>query len=84
MLLIRNPVLIFLIPLPELFKKLPDIVVNQACDPLDDMESIHDRDGIWEILVHIGKIRVVHVGDKIFDGGSFYHGDGDKVWRRYV
>ena len=49
-----------------------DLVV----DHFDDMKGIHDRNCVWEILIHIGGVGTIHIRDEIFDLLSFSERDG--------
>lgn len=72
-------ILIFPVTLPELFKKLPYVVVGGADNPLDHMKRIDDRNCVGKVLFHICNVRVVHIGNKVFYLASFFFGNGNEI-----
>lgn len=49
----RKIILVFTVSLSIFFDKLPNVVVDRPCDPLDYMKRIDHRNRIWKILFNV-------------------------------
>lgn len=69
-----NLVFQFTVTLTELLDKLPYVLVDVVCNPLDDMKGIYYRNCVWKVFIDKGQVGIIHIRNQVSDGVSFFGG----------